>query len=229
MGGLGIRFESTILKPFILINDKPMFRWAEQSAMNFLSRAYPDSLLQFFGCIRFDEIPKVSKYLTKYNSLLKLVPLPHQTAGPAESVYLSDINGAESLVIHDCDLVAWPGNYKNHNDSDLEIYFTKSSNPQHSFINIEKGFVTRIEEKKMISNLGVVGIYYFRTKTLFDHLYEKTDFDEGHYISNVVKTALKLKYKVVAKEVGSCLSMGTPAEVSENLERINDDYFLRLK
>jgi dTDP-glucose pyrophosphorylase len=232
MGGLGSRFGNRILKPFIKINGKPMFLWAELSALNFCKNEFPNENYQIYGCIKTDFIQVLNSWISISDSTMFPLVLPHQTKGPAESVYLCDLNLDEELIVHDCDLIAKlkvDKSAKMNLESDLMIYYTRSVNPQHSFIEIESGHVLKIAEKSRISENGVVGIYVFRSKRLFNHLYENTLFQKESYISEVVKTALRLDYRVAAKMVSSCLSFGTPEELSENIELIDEEFFKEFK
>ena len=232
MGGLGSRFGNRILKPFIQINGKPMFLWAELSALNFCKNEFPNEKYQIYGCIKNSFVQVLNSWISILDSSMTPLVLPHQTTGPAESVYLCDLNLDEELIVHDCDLIAKLKVNKSTKmdlDADLILYYTQSENPQHSFIEIESGQVLTIAEKSRISENGVVGIYVFRSKRLFNHLYENTVFQEESYISDVVKTALRLDYRVMAKMVSSCLSFGTPGELSENIELIDEDFFKESK
>jgi dTDP-glucose pyrophosphorylase len=228
MGGLGSRFGMEKLKPLILVNGKPMFRWAEESAKNFLKLAFPHENHHLFGCINQDYLSELESLQRETASELVIYPLQHQTRGPAESVYLCELTLNEPLMIHDCDLVANPiidqTNIRNFT-CDVGLYYTESNNPQHSYIKIDSGNVTEIAEKKMISKNGVVGIYYFKSKEFFDYLYNKTEFKHEYFISDLVNTAIKLNYKVEANPVASCLSLGTPEELSQNKTRISISFF----
>jgi dTDP-glucose pyrophosphorylase len=228
MGGLGSRFGEKTLKPFVQIKGNPMFIWAEKSAFNFCKSEFPLSRLQVYGCIRDDYTKTLNEWIMNFDSKMISIGLPYQTSGPAESVFLCELGLDEKLLIHDCDLIAIPENQKSFElveDSDVTLYYTNSVNPQHSFLEIASGKVLRIEEKRQISENGVVGIYVFRSKRLFDSLYENTTFQSEFFISDVVKTALRLEYRVVAKRVSKCLSLGTPEELLENIRFLDNKLF----
>jgi choline kinase len=228
MGGLGSRFGTQKLKPLITINGKPMFHWAEQSANNFVRIAFPNENHRFFGCINENYVAELNLLQQETGSKLTILPLPHQTRGPAESVYLSKLSLEEPLIIHDCDLVANPSlsqEVMNNSACDVRLFFTDSCNPHHSYIKLSSGVVSEVAEKRVISENGVVGIYYFKSKRFYNYLFEKTQFQGEYYISDVINTAIKLKYMVRANRVASCLSLGTPEEVSRNEARINSSFF----
>jgi dTDP-glucose pyrophosphorylase len=228
MGGLGSRFGGKTLKPFIQINNLPMFYWAEKSARNFFKSEYPQAKFQIYGCIKAEFTQNLNDLIFATDSKVIPLELPFQTKGPAESVYLCDLVSDEKLVIHDCDLVALPETIESSEldeESDITLYYTTSINPQHSYLEIESGQVSRIEEKSRISENGVVGIYVFRSKRLFDHLYVNTIFQNEFFISDVVKTALRLEYRIKAKKVSKCFSLGTPEELSQNIQFLDQKFF----
>ena len=77
-----------------------------------------------------------------------------------------------------------------HDDVDGLLYTFKSNNPAYSYCQIENDVVTKVEEKKVISEWANVGGYYFKSwkifKTAAKRMIDRDDTINGEfYISKV--------------------------------------------
>ena len=168
MAGRGERFKArgyTFPKPLIEIRDKPMIQIAIE---NFNLKGKYVFLVQ-------------KEHYKKYslNYLLPLISKPNEceiiqvdgvTEGAACTALLAKqvIDNEEELIIANADQwIDWSPshfiNFVHKKKMDGVILTFNSTHPKHSFCRInDEGLITEVAEKKPISNLATVGIYYFK-------------------------------------------------------------------
>jgi NDP-sugar pyrophosphorylase family protein len=227
-GGQGKRFQNdnnSIPKPFIEVFGRTQIEWAVLSA----SINYPKS--KFVFGFRTDLVKEykilLSNLFNEINKNSKLIDIGYKTNGAAETVakileknllFVSDF----SFVVVDNDVFAIVKSYNDYTNSDCHLLFTQSSNPSHSFITFDKNNkVDEIVEKKMISEWGVVGQYYFKSAVNFLNYYEQIKNQKSEiYISRIINKYITERKIVTATEVEFVTSFGTPTEINKLDSRI---------
>jgi NDP-sugar pyrophosphorylase family protein len=170
MAGEGTRFPRDtykIPKPLIDIHGTPMIQKAIES-------------LGLPGTYHF--VIRKDSYYDQVCSLLhktlidpKIISVEETTEGPASSCLLFKdyINTEEELVIVNCDQIMWW-------DSDLFLTVARyykydgmvvtytTDTPKNSYAEVDRqGFVKRIAEKEVISDISLNGIHYWRKGKYF--------------------------------------------------------------
>jgi NDP-sugar pyrophosphorylase family protein len=210
MIGTSVRMRnvSSLSKPFIKIGNKRIVELAVESALQMMQFTSILYLLRAEHVEMFDK--EISNKLPKGE-----IQIYHEdTLGPAHTLYMAKMMNVNSFFAVDCDVrfEGKPLKKQLFQDRDIQLCWSNSNNPAHSFLIEEKGYVNEIVEKKVISNQGVVGFYGFKSKMLFDELYEKTKFKNEHYISELVSLGISQGLKVKASRMSKHFPLGTPEE-----------------
>jgi dTDP-glucose pyrophosphorylase len=222
MAGEGSRFLKdgiTVPKPFIAINNEPMFF---RAIKNFIGKdckfifIIRDSHLQHFD---------IDLFLSKYNINYKIIIQEGGRLGPSDTLSLC-IGNVENLPTFfiDCD-------QQTHFDIDktLEdsvkfsggvVTFNSNSN-KYSYVQSNDNIMTRIEEKIQISEDACSGVYFWNNFNEYVKYYESTIWEgkSEKYISDVYKTALLdgKKFFVLKSEAYS--TYGTPDDLRAELDK----------
>ena len=227
MAGAGSRFEKagyTFPKPLIEVNGKPMIQVITEN-LNVDAR----------------HIFVVQKeHYEKYNlkSLLKLispkceiVQVSDVTEGAACTTLLAKefINNDEPLLIANSDqFVEWESNefmYSMTADEiDGGILTFTATHPKWSFAKLnEDGFVTEVAEKKPISNIATVGIYYWKKGSSYvkfaEQMIKKDIRVNGEfYVCPIFNEAINSGCKIKTYHIDKMWGLGTPEDLSRFLE-----------
>lgn len=220
IGGMGQRFEDAGYrnsKPFIDVLGKTQFEWSILSCrLN-----YPEAEI-IIGC-RDGLYEECLDCVRKLKSLqnIRIINVGTSTNGAANTVEIllnsiSDENPDFDFIVLDNDVAVNLERKPNFQNCDAGLVITNSSNPTHSYvITDENYFVRRIAEKEIISELSVVGNYYFKSKRIFlDHYMKLLSIETEKYISLVIKEMLKSDKIIHAKKAKQVVSYGTPEEIS---------------
>ncbi len=168
MAGLGSRFltkGNTQPKPLIDINGKPMIVKALDSMK------FNDCNYKFV--VSSNNFSKDLKILLEKNYKAKIIEIDYLTEGPANSALLFEkqIDNDEELVIANCDqIMEWNCDMflLNARQFDGMVVTYHETNERNSFAEVdENGFVTRIKEKEVISNISLNGIHYWKKGSYF--------------------------------------------------------------
>lgn len=176
--------------------------------------------------VRDDQISNygVDKILkTKYGEDIKIAVTNGLTQGSVSSCLYAEeyINNDLPLFIHTLDIEFFPKIVPEEvcsTNLDGLIYTFKSNSPNYSYIlKNEEEFVTKTTEKKVISNEACVGIYYFKTGTLFcenakEMINKVLKTNDEYYITPLYNLLIEKNLKVKTKEVEKIHIFGTPAE-----------------
>lgn len=176
MAGLGKRFSDEGFKepkPLIKINNVPMIQKAIES-------------LGIDG--RYIFITRKTEYSDEINDILKRIrpdciikEIDYVTDGPASTVNLvrEEINNEDQLVVANCDQIMWWDgagfiHYCQHwgFDGVVVTYFSDSTKNSYARIDMS-GFVREIQEKKVISDISLNGIHYWRKGLDFINSYDR--------------------------------------------------------
>jgi NDP-sugar pyrophosphorylase family protein len=128
---------------------------------------------------------------------------------------------SEGLLLANCDqLVDFDVDdfIKSAKDKDGALVTFKSNKPHHSYVKTnDKGIITSIVEKEVISNQAVTGVYYFKhaadffiaaEQVIASDLRTKGEF----YVSSAIDLMVKDGYKLGIYEAPSAM-LGTPEEL----------------
>ena len=229
MAGLGSRFESagyTFPKPLIEVKGKPMIQVIVEN-LNIKGK--------FIFVVQ-------KKHYKKYNlgHLLKLIApnceiiqIEGLTEGAACTTLLAEkyIKNNKPLLIANSDqFVEWDSSetlYKFINkNADCGILTFPSTHPKWSYAKLNKmGFVTKVAEKKPISNHATVGIYYWKkgseyVKYAKQMIKKNIRVNNEFYVCPVFNEALLDNKKIIISEINrdKMWGIGTPEDL---------DYFLK--
>jgi dTDP-glucose pyrophosphorylase len=167
--------------------------------------------------------------LIKENS--KIVSVTGVTEGAACTVLLAkeSINNDEELIIANSDQwVNWNNqhflSYLREKNADGGIVTFIATHPKWSFVKInEEGLVTEVAEKKPISNIATVGIYYFKKGSDFVQAAEQMiskdiRTNNEFYVAPVFNEMIASGKKILTYPIAEMRGLGTP----EDLKRFTD-------
>ena len=222
MAGAGSRFEKagyTFPKPLIEVNGKPMIQLVVEN-LN-IEAEY----------IYIVQKEHYNKYNLKYLLNLitpncKIVTVDGVTQGAACTTLLAEqyIDNDQPLLTANSDqFVEWNSNeflYSMQADGvDGGILTFESIHPKWSFAKTDgNGFVTKVAEKKPISNKATVGIYYWSKGS--DYVkYAKQMIDQDRrvngefYVCPVFNEAIRDNKKIKTFDIDKMWGLGTPEDL----------------
>jgi len=232
MAGAGSRFEQagyTFPKPLIDINGKPMIQVVVDNI---------NIEANYIFVVR-------KEHRNKYNldSLLnliapncKIVEVDKITEGAACTTLLAKqfINNNNPLLMANSDqFVEWDSNefmYKMIEQKvDCGILSFKSTHPKWSFVKIdESGYATEVAEKKPISDIATVGIYYWNkgsdyVKYAEQMINKNIRVNNEFYVCPVFNEAIKDHKKIKTFNIKKMLGLGTPEDLQYFLKNYEID------
>ena len=223
IGGKGQRFEIAgyvTPKPFIRVMGRGQLEWSILSCR----KNYPEAQI-VIGCRDglYEECQELVQQLYKrLNIKIIVFKVGLATSGAAHTVQIVlnsiiDDGGDFDFLVLDNDVALMLGVKQKFQNCHAGLVITKSSNPAHSFVLTDNNhIVSRIVEKTVISDQGVVGNYYFGSKKTFQENYEKLPSSlEEKYISYVIQKMLESGAVIRAEESTKVVSFGTPEEIAE--------------
>ena len=113
------------------------------------------------------------------------------------------------------------------NNADGGIVTFIASHPKWSFVKLnDAGEVTLVAEKKPISNIATVGIYYFKKGKYFvdsaEQMIKKNiRTNNEFYIAPTYNEMIEAKKKILQYPIAEMRGLGTPEDLSKFLENIN--------
>ena len=226
LAGFGNRFLKagyTQTKPLIHAGKKSIIEWALESIT-----INNDTNVIFV--VREDQciINGLDAFLQKICPKAQIIKIDKPTRGSLESVIiaLNKVNIEGELYIHTSDIClpkpfCLEGQFKD-NDCDAFTVTFKGNNPAYSYCKLEKNSNDIVEymiEKEVVSQLANVGIYGFKSSSIF---YEKAMnvidsnilVKEEFYISTVFSLFFEEGYKVRSCFVDEVHIIGTPSELN---------------
>lgn len=223
MAGLGSRFSKmgyTFPKPLIEVRGKPMIQVVKEN-LNIEA-----------NYIFIVQKEHYEKYNLQYLLNLiapgcKIVQVDGVTEGAACTVLLAQeyINNENPLLIVNSDqFVEWNSNEVMYaftaDNIGAGILTFKSTHPKYSFVKLdEKGFVSEVAEKKVISDNATVGIYYWKEGQHFvkfaKQMIDKNIRVNGEfYVAPVFNEAIEYGLAIRIKEANKMWSLGTPEDLT---------------
>lgn len=230
MAGRGKRFEDMgyrFPKPLIDINGKTMIQIVVEN-LNFNAK-------HIFIC-QNEHYEKYSlkEILELISPKCEIIRTNGITNGAACTALLSKklINDDEELIIANSDqLINWHNqhflSFLRSNDADGGIVTFIATHPKWSFVKInDDGIVTEVAEKKPISNIATVGIYYFKKGKYFveaaEEMIEKNiQTNNEFYIAPVYNEMIKKGKKIMHYPIAEMRGLGTPEDLREFLDSLS--------
>ena len=228
MAGAGSRFEQagyTFPKPLIEVNGKPMIQTVVEN-LNIDAKH-----------IFIVQKEHYEKYNLKYllnlitNNNCEIVQVDGITEGAACTTLLAKqfIDNDEPLVMANSDqFVEWDSNEFMYSmtadDVDGGILSFEATHPKWSFAKLnDDGFVSEVAEKKPISNIATVGIYYWKKGSDYVKYAEQMiDKDirtnNEFYVCPVFNEAIEGDKKIKVFPIDKMWGLGTPEDLNRFLE-----------
>ncbi|SDZ37746.1 glycosyltransferase family 2 protein [Bacillus sp. 166amftsu] len=226
MAGKGNRFiNAGYLTPKMLIKVKgfPMFYWSLIS----LKRHFDLSNITFICLEEHLNSTNLEKEIKHYCNNPRIIGIQKPTRGQAETVLnaVSELDLDKELLIFNCDTYFLNLNFSLNQDLDGEITVFTSNNPNYSYVKVDSNnLVKQIIEKKVISNIATIGLYYFKSTRQYvktcEYIIRKNKKSCGeYYVSNVYEELIKQGCKIGINQVEKCYPLGSPddKEIFENL------------
>ena len=168
---------------------------------------------------------KMDEFLTKkFGNDIKIIVSDSNTEGTVSTCLLAEkLLNDDPLLITTLDVFFEPKfSLKSiKDDVDGSIVVFESDNPNYSYSKIdEKGLVVETAEKKVISNLSSVGLYYFTKGTDFvkystKMIEENIRTNNEFYVCPLYNLLIKDGKKINTIPVKKCESLGTPEEIND--------------
>ncbi len=227
MAGEGSRFSSagfTFPKPLIDINNRPMIQVVVEN-LNIKAK--------FIFIVRKEHFEKYNlKYLLNLiTPNCEIILVDSLTEGAACTVLLAKeyINNDNHLIIANSDqFIEWDSNKfyysMTNNNLDGGILTFESTHPKWSFVKLnEDEYITEIAEKKPISNIATVGIYYWNKGSDFVKYAEKmieknVRVNNEFYVAPVYNEAILDGLKFKPYNINKMWGLGTPEDLKTFLE-----------
>jgi dTDP-glucose pyrophosphorylase len=227
MAGAGSRFEKagyTFPKPLIEVNNKPMIQVVTEN-LNIDARH-----------IYIVQKSHYEKYNLKHLLNLitpgcEIVQVDGVTEGAACTTLLAKefINNDEPLLIANSDqFVEWDSNefmYSMMADEiDGGILSFTATHPKWSFAKLDNdGYVSEVAEKKPISNIATVGIYYWSKGSDYvrygEQMIEKDlRINNEFYVCPIYNEAIEDGKKIKTFHTKKMWGLGTPEDLNKFLE-----------
>lgn len=227
MAGMGSRFAEagyTFPKPLIEVNGKPMI----QAVVDNLNI---DASFTFIVQKEHYEKFALNYLLNMVSPNCRIIVVNGITEGAACTVLLAKeiINNDQPLLLANSDqLVEWNSNdfYYSCENSLLDgtILTFESIHPKWSFAKIgEHGYVTEVAEKKPISNIATVGIYYWNKGKDFvkyaEQMIEKNiRVNNEFYVCPIFNEAILDYKKFRIYNIDKMWGVGTPEDLKNFIE-----------
>ncbi len=228
MAGAGSRFEKagyTFPKPLIEIDGKPMIQFV-------VDNLALESNYTFIVQEKHRQEYNLDILLSMItNNDCNVIPVDGLTEGAACTTLLAKeiINNDKPLIIANSDqYVKWDSSefmYKMQEmDVDAGILTFKSTHPKWSFAKVNsKGFVTEVAEKKPISDIATVGIYYWKKGSDYVKYAEQMiaankRHNNEFYVCPVFNEAIADGKKVVVYDIDKMWGLGTPEDLQKFLQ-----------
>ena len=228
MAGLGSRFSDagyTTPKPFIEIEGKPMIL----KAVNTLGFEG-----NYIFIIRKDEY--IKNKMKEIFPDSQIIEVDYLTDGPASSVMLAKefINNDEELIVANCDQIMWWDaetviKQIRVMDYDGVVVTYHETTPKNSYARINRrGYVTKMAEKQVISNVSLNGIHYWKKGKYFvestESMVEKNiRFNNEFYVSLTYNQMIEKGFKVGIYHIPNEFhnAVGTPDDLNRYFEKIS--------
>jgi len=231
MAGAGSRFEVagyTFPKPLIEVKGKPMIQLVLET-LNIEAK--------YIFIVRKEHAEKYSlkEFLNQIAPGCEVIITDGLTEGSACTVLLAEnlIDNDNPILMANSDqYIEWDSFefMKNNvnNNLDGSILTFEATHPKWSFVKInDEGLVTEVAEKKPISNIATVGIYWWAKGSDFvkyakEMIEKNIRVNNEFYICPVFTHAIEDQKKIGVYNVDKMLGLGTPEDLNYYLSTTND-------
>lgn len=230
MAGRGKRFEDAgyaFPKPLIDVNGKPMIQTVLEN-LNFSGKYVFISQKEHSEKFALDDL---------FSLIVKdfqIIPIDGITEGAAVTALLAKelINNDDELIIANSDQwVDWNSqhflSFVRSKSADGAIVTFISTHPKWSFVKLnDKDEVIEVAEKRPISNIATVGIYYYKHGKDFvasaeSMIKKNIRTNNEFYIAPVYNEMIESGKKILHYPVAEMRGMGTPEDLQRFLELSN--------
>ena len=227
MAGAGSRFEKagyTFPKPLIDVRGKPMIQWV-------VDNLNVEAKYIFIVQQSHFEKYNLKETLSNFCPNNEIIQIDGITEGAACTTLLAKqyIDKDEPLIIANSDqFVEWDSDefiYScSASDLDANILTFNSTHPKWSYAKLnDLGFVTEVAEKKPISDLATVGIYYWRKGSDYvkyaEQMIDKNiRVNSEFYVCPVFNEAIQDNKKVRTYNIDKMWGLGTPEDLEHFLK-----------
>jgi len=228
MAGAGSRFESagyTFPKPLIDVEGKPMIQVVVEN-LNM------DANFIYIVQKKHREKYNLDTLLNLITNNCKIIEVDGITEGAACTTLLAKelINNETPLVMANSDqFIDWDSNefmYKmNETNCDGGILTFKSTHPKWSFVKIDEfGNVTEVAEKKPISDIATVGVYFWKKGSDYvkyaEQMIDKNiRVNNEFYVCPVFNEAISDRKKIKIFNINKMWGLGTPEDLNNFLKK----------
>ena len=228
MAGAGSRFEKAGYKepkPLINIFEKPMIQWVIENIK--CDDANYIFIVQENHFDKYDIKNTINKLCKKY----EIIKINGITEGAACTTLFakSYINNNQKLIIANSDqFVEWSNNdfkeFSSNDNIDCNILTFKSNHPKWSYVKLNKNnFVEEVAEKKVISNIATVGIYFWKNgndyvKYAEQMISKNIRVNNEFYVCPVFNEAIKDSKKIRVFNIEKLWGLGTPEDLKYFME-----------
>jgi len=228
MAGAGSRFETagyTFPKPLIDVNGEPMIKVVTDNLnvnANFI----------YIVQKKHNEKYNLTALLNLISPNCKIIEVDGLTEGAACTTLLAKelINNDMPLLMANSDqFIEWDSNeffYKmNETNCDAGIVTFNSTHPKWSFVKTnENGLVIEVAEKKPISNIATVGVYYWKNGSDYvkyaEQMIEKNiRVNNEFYVCPVFNEAISDSKDIRIFPIEKMWGLGTPEDLINYLEK----------
>ena len=232
MAGAGSRFEKagyTFPKPLIDVRGKPMIQWV-------VDNLNVEAKYIFIVQRSHFEKYNLKETLSNFCPNNEIVQVDGITEGAACTTLLAKqyIDKDEPLIIANSDqFVEWNSEefiYScSTSDLDANILTFKSTHPKWSYTKLnEFGYVTEVAEKKPISDIATVGIYYWRkgsdyVKYTEQMISKNIRVNNEFYVCPVFNEAIEDGKKIRTFNIEKMWGLGTPEDLEHFLTNYNNE------
>lgn len=211
-------------KPLILAKGKHVIDWSlesvDTSECNLIFIVRLDHIYNF-------SIDKILKQ--KFGEDITIISVDHVTQGALETCLLAEgyIDNDTPLYIYTPDVYFGPQFNPNCvGDADGFLLTFLANSPDHSYTEIdENGVASRVVEKEVISEHANVGLYYFKTGSMFlQYAWEAIDkkllIKGEYYIAPIYNYMIRDGLKVTACDTEKMHILGTPSTFEFFCDRV---------
>lgn len=216
MAGQGLRLKDgfKMPKPFININNKPMFS---------LALEHFNKNDKFIFIVRKDHV-MAQEVISKIYPNATIVYQDGKLDGAVKTIQLVEhlIDNEDSLMIIDCDVYS-ELNIENFiksvlNGNDAGVITFQSAEPHYSYIKTKNVVAIDIAEKEVISNDAIGGIVFWKHGSdyvKYSKALIKNDIkiNGEFYVSMVLKEAVKDNKRVIPYAANKFFHLGTIKEI----------------
>ena len=230
LAGKGSRFQKQgylFPKPLIEVNDKPMIQ-------KVIENISIDA--NYFFIVLKEHVDKynLNYVLKNLEPNCKIIVCDNITEGAACTSLLARkyIDNNNPLLMANSDqIIKWDSSQVMYSFANSEIdggiLTFESSHPKWSYAKVDKNnYVIEVAEKKPISNLATVGIYYWKKGSDYvkyaDQMIKKNiRVNNEFYVCPVFNEAIIDSKKIITKNVEEMWGIGTPEDLNFYLSRNN--------